>query len=128
VIALATALVVVVMAAGTPDRRRGSDVVTGGPPPPEATDTLGLLASADAGTRLSAFDAGVAAAFGDDGVPALPAGATVTLDDDGWRSEIDGFANAAGAIVDRDGRRDPVELAFVRTADRWLIVSLAEQS
>jgi hypothetical protein len=121
--ALAVLVIVVLRSTGS-----GSDLLApGGPPPGAATEAVGLLASPDSAVRRSAFDPDSAALFGEEGGPEIDAGGTIRLDEDGWRSEIDGFANARGQLVGAAGSSQPVEIGFAHADDRWLIVYVAER-
>ncbi|MGH9210222.1 MAG: hypothetical protein ACRD2C_06010 [Acidimicrobiales bacterium] len=109
------------------DGASGSDgsegfLAPGGPPPPEVVSAVEALAAGPQAQRDVLSPGGVevmAAGEGEQSV--LPPGSRLRLDDDGWRSEIDGFGGAMGILVLPEGEQMPVEVGFVDVEGEWLV-------
>jgi hypothetical protein len=127
---LIAAVVVLAIAGGTAyvlwDRSPTSDATAANPvtprpgvaPPPSAARTTDALLSADPQARRAALTPELAGVVG--AAEELPAGSTITLDQDGWR-EHDGFAVATATVALPGQSARQIVIGFQRDGDRWLV-------
>lgn len=122
------ALVVLSLRGGSEPGDPDEDLARAGPPPSAVQETAQAL-SGDAEAQREALAPELLDAIEADEntePSLLPPGATLQLDEDGWRSEIDGYGGATGQVLLEDGSSIRVMVGFAETDGTWRVVYMAD--
>jgi hypothetical protein len=125
---------------GSGDDPGAGDLLAPGSPPPPGVERAAEALAGDADAQRAVLSPQLAEALaagesegggagdgqrtggsGGDQRSVLPPGSRLRLDDDGWRSEIDGFGGATGRLVLADGGEVPVEVGLVLVEEGWRV-------